>query len=96
MADLLDDHFRLAAKDTLYRCHDRLLEPKSALSTHLKERWYGLFNATYDILLYDLTRSDFEVDANNPVAQSSTSKPSATAATNAPTACKSSSPSSSP
>jgi len=26
MADLLDDDFRLAAKDTLYRCHDRLLD----------------------------------------------------------------------
>lgn len=74
MADLLDDNFRLAAKDTLYRCHDRLLEHKTALFTHLKERWTGLFNASYDILLYDLTSSYFEVDANGPVAESSNLK----------------------
>ena len=71
MADLLDDNFRLAAKDTLYRCHDRLLKHKPALFTHLKERWAGLFQATYDILLYDLTSSYFEVDANGPTAQAS-------------------------
>jgi hypothetical protein len=71
MADLLNDNFRLAAKDTLYRCHDHLLDHKQALFTHLKERWSGLFNAKYDILLYDLTSSYFEVDANGPVAESS-------------------------
>lgn len=71
MADLLEDNFRLAAKDTLYRCHDKLLDHKKDLFTHLRERWTGLFNATFDILLYDLTSSYFEVDANGPVAQSS-------------------------
>lgn len=74
MADLLDDNFRLAAKDTLYRCHDRLPDHKPALFTHLKERWAGLFGATYDILLYDLTSTYFEVDANGPVAESSNLK----------------------
>jgi len=71
MADLLEDNFRLAAKDTLYRCHDHLLDHKEDLFTHLRERWTGLFAATFDILLYDLTSSYFEVDANGPVAQSS-------------------------
>ena len=71
MADLLDDDFRLAAIDTLYRCHDRLLEHREALFRHLKERWSGLFGASYDVLLYDLTSTYFEVDANGPVAETS-------------------------
>ena len=71
MADLLEDNFRLAAKDTLYRCHDRLMDHRKDLFTHLRERWTGLFNATFDILLYDLTSSYFEVDANGDTAQSS-------------------------
>ena len=71
MAELLDDNFRLAAKDTLYRCHDLLAKHKSALFSHLRERWSDLFNAEFDILLYDLTSSYFEVDANGATAQSS-------------------------
>ncbi|MFZ9938130.1 MAG: hypothetical protein ACO3JG_13895 [Luteolibacter sp.] len=35
---LLHDDFRLAAIDTLYRCHDRLLDHRDALCNHLKER----------------------------------------------------------
>jgi transposase len=71
MADLLHHDFRLAAIDTLYRCHDRLLEHRDALFTHLKDRWAGLFGASYDILLYDLTSTYFEVDANGPVTEAS-------------------------
>jgi len=71
MADLLHDDFRLAAIDTLYRCHDRLLEHREKLFTHLKDRWAGLFGATYDILLYDLTSTYFEVDANGQITESS-------------------------
>ena len=71
MADLLDDDFRLAAIDTLYRCHDRLLSHRDALFSHLRERWSGLFGASYDILLYDLTSTYFEVDANGPVTEAS-------------------------
>lgn len=71
MADLLDDDFRLAAKDTLYRCHDRLLEHREQLFTHLKNRWSDLFGTRYDILLYDLTSTYFEVDANGPVTEAS-------------------------
>jgi transposase len=71
MADLLHDDFRLAAIDTLYRCHDRLLEHREKLFSHLKDRWAGLFDASYDILLYDLTSTYFEVDANGPVTEAS-------------------------
>lgn len=60
LADLLDGDFALAAKDTLYRCHDRLLEHKTALFTHLSNHWRDLFNANYEVLLYDLTSTYFE------------------------------------
>ena len=88
MADLLDDDFRLAAKDTLYRCHDRLLDHRDALFSHLKDRWTGLFGASYDILLYDLTSTYFEVDANGPVTEASRLKAFGTVATSGPTACR--------
>ena len=60
MADLLGEDFALAAKDTLYRCLDKLLAHKEALFGLLKERWEGLFGITYDVLLYDLTSTYFE------------------------------------
>lgn len=62
MADLLGEDFALAAKDTLYRCLDKLLAHKEALFGFLKERWQGLFGLTYDVLLYDLTSTYFESD----------------------------------
>lgn len=62
MADLLDEDDSLAAKDTLYRCLDRLCEHKADLFSFLKTRWSLLFNASYDILLYDLTSTYFECD----------------------------------
>jgi transposase len=71
MADLLHDDFRLAAIDTLYRCHELLLAHREALFSHLKDRWAGLFGASYDILLYDLTSTYFEVDANGPATEAS-------------------------
>ena len=63
MADLLGGDFTLAQKDTLYRCHDRLLEHKSALFNHLQQRWNDLFGAKFEILLYDLTSTYFECDS---------------------------------
>lgn len=60
LADLLGGDFGLVAKDTLYRCHDRLLPHKEALFTHLGNRWRDLFNADYEVLLYDLTSTYFE------------------------------------
>ena len=62
MADLLGGDFRLAQKDTLYRCHDHLLEHKTALFSHLQERWKDLFAAKFEVLLYDLTSTYFECD----------------------------------
>ena len=40
----------------------RLLPHKQALFTHLTQRWRDLFNASYEVLLYDLTSTYFESD----------------------------------
>ena len=63
MADVLGGDFGLAEAHKLYACHDRLLEHKDALFAHLVERWRTLFSVEFDVLLYDLTSTYFEVDA---------------------------------
>jgi hypothetical protein len=63
MADLLGADFGLAEAHKLYACHDLLLAHKQALFSHLTQRWRDLFNASFDVLLYDLTSTYFEVDA---------------------------------
>jgi hypothetical protein len=60
LADLLGADATLADSHTLYRCHDRLLEHKQALFDHLVGRWRDLFNASFEVLLYDLTSTYFE------------------------------------
>jgi transposase len=60
MGDLLGEDYALVEKNTLYRCLDKVLEHKPALFSHLTERWQGLFGATFDVLLYDLTSTYFE------------------------------------
>ena len=60
MADLLGEDYSLAAKNTLYRCLDKLCEHKTDLFSFLKTQWTFLFDASYDILLYDLTSTYFE------------------------------------
>jgi transposase len=55
MDDVIDDH-------ALYDCHDLLLDHKSALFDHLVSRWRDLFNVSFDVLLYDLTSTYFEID----------------------------------
>ena len=65
MADLLGADFGLAEAHKLYSCHDRLLEHKEALFSHLVERWRDLFNADFDDLLYDLTSTYFEINASD-------------------------------
>src|SRR5207344_2914729 len=60
--ELLGSDFRLAESHRLYECHDLLLKHKEALFTHLTERWKDLFNAKFEILLYDLTSTYFECD----------------------------------
>ena len=62
MADLLGAP-QVLAKDTPYRCLDKLLAHRQALFSHLKERWQTLFEARFDVLLYDLTSTYFESDA---------------------------------
>lgn len=63
MADLLGSDFGLAEAHKLYACHDLLLEHKEALFSHLVGRWRDLFNVEFDVLLYDLTSTYFEVNA---------------------------------
>jgi transposase len=62
MGDLLGEDFRLVEIDTLYRCLDKVLEHKEALFSFLQQRWQDLFNVDFDVLLYDLTSTYFEVD----------------------------------
>jgi transposase len=50
--------------DRLYRALDRLLPHKDALEEHLKERLGTLFKLEYDLLLYDVTSTYFEGQAN--------------------------------
>jgi Transposase DDE domain len=63
MPDLLGANFGLAEAHKLYGCHDRLLQHKEALFSHLADRWRDLFNADFDVLLYDLTSTYFEINA---------------------------------
>jgi hypothetical protein len=65
MADLLGSDFRLAEPHKLYACHDFLLAHKADLFSHLVARWRDLFNADFDVLLYDLTSTYFEINASN-------------------------------
>jgi len=62
MPDLLGAGYELAEIHKLYRCLDHLLPHKRALFAHLTARWRDLFNASYEILLYDLTSTYFESD----------------------------------
>ncbi len=62
MADLLGEDFALAQSDKLYRCLDKLLSHKTGLFSFLRQRWEMLFDARFDVLLYDLTSTYFECD----------------------------------
>jgi len=50
----------VAEKDRLYSCLDRIVEQRAALFQHLRQRWEDLFDARFDVLLYDLTSTYFE------------------------------------
>ena len=65
MADLLGADFGLAELHKLYACHDLLLQHKEALFSHLMARWRDLFDADFDVLLYDLTSTYFEINASD-------------------------------
>ncbi len=71
-ATALDDLLGIAegkVNDTrLYRCLDRLIPHKTKLERHLCQRYGELFAATFDVLLYDLTSSYMEGEAEkNPM-----------------------------
>ena len=62
MRDLLASSMRVVPDDTLYRCLDKLLAHKRDFFSFLRERWETLFEARFDVLLYDLTSTYFESD----------------------------------
>lgn len=67
---LLGTDFVVAEKDRLYRCLDRVLEHKQELFMHLQQRWKNLFDVSFDVLLYDLTSTYVEGEAElNPKAK---------------------------
>ena len=61
LRDLLGGE-RVIANDTLYRCLDKLLAHKRDFFSYLRDRWASLFEARFDVLLYDLTSTYFESD----------------------------------
>ena len=63
MGDLLGEDFSLVEKNKLYRCLDKLVVHKEALFSYLKSQWQTLFDAKFEVLLYDLTSTYFECDA---------------------------------
>jgi hypothetical protein len=62
MADLLGEDVGLIQIDKLYRCLDKLLAHKQDFFSFLKGRWQSLFGVGFDVLLYDLTSTYFEID----------------------------------
>lgn len=70
LGDLLQLGDEEVNKDRLYRALDHLLVHKEALETHLSKRCGELFASQNEILLYDVTSTYFEGQAEaNPQAQ---------------------------
>ena len=60
-AEVVDGH-------TLYQCLDRLLGHKRAFLSFPRDRWETLFEARFDVPLYDLTSKGTQTVAlRNPV-----------------------------
>ena len=66
LADLLGADSGWRTFTSSIACHDLLLQHKEALFAHLMARWRDLFNANFDVLLYDLTSTYFD---DPPVAE---------------------------
>lgn len=66
LCDLLGSDESLSEITTLYRCHDHLLAHKQAVFNHLVGRWRDLFNASFEVLLYDLTSTYLEAEPPFP------------------------------
>ena len=62
MADLLGRQGEAIELQSRYRCQDKLLAPKQDLFSYLQKRWQDLFQAEFEVLLYDLTSTYFECD----------------------------------
>jgi len=62
MDALLESDFAVADKDRLYRCLDRIVPHKQELFVWLRQKWAELFQADFEVLLYDLTSTYFEGD----------------------------------
>jgi transposase len=70
LPDLLGVSEERVDDNRLYRTLDQLLPHKDALETHLKNRLGDLFDLEYDLLMYDVTSTYFEGQAErNPLAQ---------------------------
>jgi transposase len=70
LADLLQLEDEQVNKDRLYRGLDHLLVHKAALEAHLSQRCGELFAVQNEVLLYDVTSTFFEGQAEaNPLAQ---------------------------
>jgi transposase len=63
LSDLLGVPAEKVNDDRLYRALDQLLPHKAALEKHLKTRLGELFQIEYDLLLYDVTSTYFEGQA---------------------------------
>ena len=70
--ELLGERIELSGEDRFYRISDKLLHNKDEIEIHLREREENIFQLRRTILLYDLTNSYFEGQAqNNPKARRS-------------------------
>src|SRR5712692_2145195 len=70
LSDLLQLGDEQVNKDRLYRALDHLLVHKAALEAHLSQRCGELFSVQNEVLLYDVTSTYFEGEAEaNPLAQ---------------------------
>jgi transposase len=70
LGDLLQLDEELVNKDRLYRALDQLLAHKAAIEAHLFRRCGELFSTDNKVLLYDVTSTYFEGQAEaNPLAQ---------------------------
>jgi transposase len=65
LSDLLQLNEALVNKDRLYRALDQLLPHKAALEAHLSRRAGELFALDNDVLLYDVTSTYFEGQADS-------------------------------
>ncbi len=69
MAELLGVPAERVDDNRLYRTLDQLLPHKAKLETYLKNRLGELFDLEYDLVMYDITSTYFEGQANFDLAQ---------------------------